>query len=272
VTYLSNFYLDTAKDRLYFRAADSGSRRACQTVLAACLRHMTVCLAPLAPHLAEEAYGATPCRPADAPASIFQAGWPAVPAAWLAPPPAAEADAVWEALLTARAELNKLAEAARSDKAWGANLDARAMLCFGGEGEAVSALRDALTAFADVPGAVDGSDELRYLFLVSSATLAASEAELNEFIADGAGCYAARDLPLPGGCGSVSLALRRAAGAKCERCWGFSALVGASRRHPTLCERCDAVADSLALPPAEALRAAAAERAAASAASAASAV
>ncbi len=38
VVELSNFYLDTAKDRLYIRAAADPARRACQTVLDALLR------------------------------------------------------------------------------------------------------------------------------------------------------------------------------------------------------------------------------------------
>ena len=35
---LSNFYLDTAKDRLYIGDQTSASRRACQTVLASILQ------------------------------------------------------------------------------------------------------------------------------------------------------------------------------------------------------------------------------------------
>jgi len=266
VTHLSNFYLDAAKDRLYIRAPDAASRRACQTTLAACLRHLGACLAPLAPHLAEEAWQAAPqLRGGAQHASVFQAGWPEVPEEWLAPPAAAESAAVWEALLSARGEVNKLCELARGAKAIGAGLEARVALRFYGEGAGAEALRAALPLYLDRPGSVDGSDELRYLLLVSSARIVDSDEDLTAFASD-SGFLSPEPLQLPGGCGLLRAALARADGAKCERCWGFSPLVGRSGRHPTLCERCEHVADALQLPPAAELRAAVAAAAAAAAA------
>lgn len=80
VTELSNFYLDVAKDRLYTRGATDPSRRSCQTVLAAMLHGVLAVLAPLAPHLAEDAWLNLPYK---APAgSVFQAGWAAGDEAW----------------------------------------------------------------------------------------------------------------------------------------------------------------------------------------------
>ncbi len=53
---LSNFYLDVAKDRLYINAPSAADRRACQTVLAALLEGMLPLIAPLLPHMAEDAW------------------------------------------------------------------------------------------------------------------------------------------------------------------------------------------------------------------------
>jgi isoleucyl-tRNA synthetase len=39
---------------------------------------------------------------------------------------------------------------------------------------------------------------------------------------------------LPG----LEVAVQRADGAKCERCWNYSTHVGESTDYPTLCERC----------------------------------
>jgi isoleucyl-tRNA synthetase len=36
----------------------------------------------------------------------------------------------------------------------------------------------------------------------------------------------------------LSVAVRRADGAKCERCWNYSTRVGESADYPTVCERC----------------------------------
>jgi isoleucyl-tRNA synthetase len=36
----------------------------------------------------------------------------------------------------------------------------------------------------------------------------------------------------------VRVEVARADGAKCERCWNYSVLVGSSREYPTVCERC----------------------------------
>ena len=53
---LSNFYLDVAKDRLYINSGAAVDRRACQTVLAALLEGMLPLIAPLLPHMAEDAW------------------------------------------------------------------------------------------------------------------------------------------------------------------------------------------------------------------------
>src|SRR5262249_5128073 len=38
--------------------------------------------------------------------------------------------------------------------------------------------------------------------------------------------------------GELIVVVRRANGAKCERCWNYSTHVGENKRYPTICERC----------------------------------
>ena len=68
------------------------------------------------------------------------------------------------------------------------------------------------------------ADELRYLFIVSAATL--TQASGN-------------------GTASVHVEVKKADGAKCERCWNYSTRVGEDKTYPTVCERCSAVLKEL---------------------------
>lgn len=45
--------------------------------------------------------------------------------------------------------------------------------------------------------------------------------------------------------GELNAEVRKADGAKCERCWNWSTEVGANAAHPTLCPRCAAVIDQI---------------------------
>ncbi len=71
---LSNFYLDVAKDRLYISEPGSADRRACQTVLAALLEGMLPLIAPLLPHMAEDAWQNLPYA-ARVPSGGWVGGW-----------------------------------------------------------------------------------------------------------------------------------------------------------------------------------------------------
>ena len=52
---------------------------------------------------------------------------------------------------------------------------------------------------------------------------------------------AVRSEALPG----LGVAVRRADGKKCERCWNYSTHVGESADYPTVCERCVAALDEI---------------------------
>ncbi|MGC1197900.1 MAG: isoleucine--tRNA ligase [Geitlerinemataceae cyanobacterium] len=119
---LSNFYLDIAKDRLYISAGDAPRRRSCQTVLAIALENLARSIAPVLCHMAEDIWQnipyETPCE------SVFQAGWVQVGDYWKQP----ELATKWETLRFYRAEVNKVMEKARADKAIGSSLDAKILL------------------------------------------------------------------------------------------------------------------------------------------------
>lgn len=220
--FLSNFYLDTAKDRLYIRSSSGKARRSCQTVLHAVLRSLQAAIAPVMPHMAEDCFQATPFKAGSA-ESVFQLGWPQPSPEWASLP--ASERAFWESVLLLRGEVNKVIEAARVDKVVGANLDAKVLLHVS-EGP----FRQRLAEFADRAAEADGVDELRYLFLVSEVELVGSaEAAKGAAYSGGAAVE---------GAGEVTVGVQRAPGAKCDRCWNFSQLVGRDKAHPLLCQRC----------------------------------
>jgi len=66
---------------------------------------------------------------------------------------------------------------------------------------------------------------LRYLFIVSAVTLEPKE---------------------PGnGTGAVAVAVSKADGKKCDRCWNYSVHVSESSRYPNVCERCVAALEEI---------------------------
>jgi isoleucyl-tRNA synthetase len=157
---LSNFYFDTAKDRLYVGGKDSYTRRSCQTVLAAHLLTLVRSIAPVLPHLAEDAWSHLPFvfyRDGGLQAeTVFEAGWPSVDDKWHS---FSERLAFWTTLLQVRGEVNRVIEQARAGKLVGASLDGKVYLY-------VSApdLQQSLTSLS---GSNEGVDALHRIFLTS---------------------------------------------------------------------------------------------------------
>lgn len=224
VTELSNFYLDIAKDRLYIDGLGGPRRRTCQTVLHAVLELLLRGIAPVLPHMAEDAFLAMPYqvdRDGQRLDSVFQMGWFDMEPQW------ASLDdqevSAWDKILLVRAEVNKAMELARADKTIGASLEAKVVL----------SLDDAvlLSRLQKLQDAQNGVDELRYLFITSGAELVPTEA----FDAQALKYKTTATLE---GVGVLKIGVGRADGSKCERCWNYSTLVGTFEDHPTICERC----------------------------------
>ena len=68
--------------------------------------------------------------------------------------------------------------------------------------------------------------ELRYLFIVSAVTVTKGSAN---------------------GSTGVHVEVKKAEGAKCERCWNITPRVGEDKNYPTVCERCSPVLKELEL-------------------------
>jgi len=237
---LSNVYLDIAKDRLYVSAAASFRRRSCQTVLHLVVERLAGLIAPVLCHMAEDIWQNLPYPVAEA--SVFERGWPTVPAQWRSGADGgygAETDAaVRELLLTLRPRVNRLLEACRqqpvaksgsagSDEgqdangAIGSSLEAQVQLELG---EAGGSLAEAIALLEASPH--PEVDNLADWLLVSALHLggeppAAVLAEASDE--------------------TFTLRIARAEGEKCERCWHYETDIGQHAAHPTVCGRCMAV-------------------------------
>jgi isoleucyl-tRNA synthetase len=237
---LSNVYLDIAKDRLYVSAADSFRRRSCQTVLHLVVERLAGLIAPVLCHMAEDIWQNLPYPVAEA--SVFERGWPTVPAEWRSGVDGgygAETDAaVRELLFTLRPRVNRLLEACRrqpaakpgsegsgegqdANEAIGSSLEAQVQLELGEAGGSLAAALALLEAspHPEVDNLVDW-------LLVSALHLGGEPpaAVLAEASDEG-----------------ITLRISRAEGEKCERCWHYETDIGQHAAHPTLCGRCVAV-------------------------------
>jgi isoleucyl-tRNA synthetase len=117
----------------------------------------------------------------------------------------------WTGLLDVRAAVTKALEEARAAKRIASSLEARVEI------KGRPAVLAALKAHEEKSTVFPGN--LANLFIVSAVTLADAEADL-------------------------TVTVDRAAGAKCERCWTYSANVGRLAAHPGVCERCAAVLEA----------------------------
>jgi isoleucyl-tRNA synthetase len=215
---LSAFYLDIAKDRLYTAAPNSLARRSAQTVLCRVADALVRLVAPILCFTAEEVWGHLPkgdqslaSRPADR-ASVHFATFPE--AAELSGDLSAsqlERLGNWDRLIAVRDEVLKALEVARKEKFIGNSLEAKVEISAQGEW---ARLLD------------EYRESLPMVFLVSQVQLLPD------------GLPAATASGTEGLIRGLRIAVRRAEGQKCERCWNYSVRVGESPEFPSVCERC----------------------------------
>jgi isoleucyl-tRNA synthetase len=242
---LSNVYLDIAKDRLYVSAAASFRRRSCQTVLHLVVERLAGLIAPVLCHMAEDIWQNLPYPVAEA--SVFERGWPTVPAEWRASElgaysPATDA-AVRELLLTLRPVVNRLLESCRRPGGAGGKEAGAAPVV------AVDPIGSSLEV--QVRLELSAGEESQPLAEALACLEASSHPEVDN-LADWLlvsalhvhGAAAAPE-PAPTLAEAVEVGLRvriaRAEGQKCERCWHYEPDIGHHTSHPTLCGRCVAV-------------------------------
>ncbi len=196
---LGAFYLDILKDRLYTTAADSRARRSAQTALAEITQALLKLMAPILSFTAEEAWkvlaDSALRNQADAGrVTIFTEVYHTLP-------PDADSDALlqkWARLRTIRAEVQRKLEEVRTA---------------GGIGSSLQAEVDVYAHGADLELLQSLGDDLRFVLIVSRATVHAGEGELRIEIAP-------------------------SAHQKCERCWHWRLDVGSHADHPEICGRC----------------------------------
>jgi isoleucyl-tRNA synthetase len=199
---LGALYLDVLKDRLYTLPAKSLARRSAQTAMFHIAEALVRWIAPVLSFTADEIWRALPGARQG---SVFAQAWHALPAV-------DGGGLDWDALRKARAAVSKVLEDLRVQGAIGQSLAADVTL------HADGALRSALAA----PG-----DELRFWFIVSSATLApAGSLPAGAVVADLEGY------------GPLGIVARASAAPKCERCWHRRPEVGENASHRGLCGRC----------------------------------
>ncbi len=186
---------------------DDVARRSVQTALYRIADALVRLVAPLLCFTAEEVWGYLPGRPPEAP-SVHLARFPEA-RELSGNLSASEMERLqnWDRLIAVRNEVLKVLEAARREKFIGTSLEAKVELS--AEGEWARLLKQY-------------SEMLPMLFIVSQVDLSI----------DG----------LPGGAEGLihglRIAVHRAEGSKCERCWNYSVRVGEDAEFPSLCERC----------------------------------
>lgn len=204
---MSNFYLDVIKDRLYCEEKNGVLRRSAQTAMYEILDALVRMIAPILCFTADEIWQVMPHRDGDDATNIVLNAMPKVNPAWAF---AEEASSKWDKLIALRDDVNKALEEARKNKVIGKPLEAWVTVYADDE---TAALLETVPA-----------DELAALCIVS---------KLRVIRGNGEGMQG-ENLP-------VQIAIERASGDKCERCWMYVDSIGQDSKHPTLCARCAAV-------------------------------
>ena len=202
---MGSFYLDIIKDRQYTAKPDSVARRSCQTALYHIAQALVRWMAPIMSFTADEIWN---YLPGEHDQYVFTGEW--YQGLFGLEAHEKMGNDFWDTLLTVRGEVNKVIEQARADKVLGGSLEA------------------AVTLYADSDLATklnSLTDELRFVLLTSEATVADYAA---------ASADAQQSDVLKG----LKVALRKAEGEKCPRCWHYTTDIGRVAEHAEVCGRC----------------------------------
>ena len=206
---LSAIYIDVSKDTIYIEGPASRARRSAQTAMYEIVKGLTSVIAPILSFTSEEIYEALPGVKEK---SVHLTELPKLDAALTDSQRAA-----WDRILQLREEVTKVIEPARKAKEIGQSLEAD------------------ITIYGDfAPEAVlgDVNVDLAKIFIVSHVNFR----PLSEFTAT--------PFELKG-LGAAGVAMTRARGKKCGRCWNYREEV---LDDGALCARCQAIVDTLAPP------------------------
>ncbi|CAM3843603.1 isoleucine--tRNA ligase [Xenorhabdus thuongxuanensis] len=201
---MGSFYLDIIKDRQYTAKSDGLARRSCQTALFHIAEALVRWMMPILSFTADEIWHELPGKRAQ---YVFTEEW--YDGLFGLADGEDMNDTFWADLLAVRSEVNKVLEQARNDKHIRSSLEAAVTLY------ANEALAEKLNKL---------SDELRFVLLTSQVEVAAYAAAGED----------AQQSEIAG----LKVALRKADGEKCPRCWHYAKNVGQVAEHAELCGRC----------------------------------
>jgi isoleucyl-tRNA synthetase len=203
---LSAFYFDVLKDRLYTSAPGSRGRRSGQNAVWRIGELLVRLLAPVLSFTCDEVWQQLPSlrhRPGSVHLSRFVDSGDLLGSRISPDDPLERED--WVTLRRFRDSVLKRLEEMRNQKVIGSGLEARLVVNASHNIYAVLKRHEA---------------DLRYLLLVSSVALTHAAGNTTE---------------------AVAIAVEKADGRKCDRCWNYSTHVGEDPVYPTVCERCSAV-------------------------------
>ncbi len=204
---LSNRYLDILKDQLYIYAPNSQERLSAQTALNHILRSLMMMLAPVLPFTMEEIYMQVFAK--DDNDSVHLQTWVSPASEWKNDILIQEVDEV----MKVRDVVLKGMEKLRGNGTIGQPLESRVSLHPLNE-----TLKNLLEKY---------QSSLKYWLIASEVRLTDNIAAHSESTDD------------------IEILVEKAEGEKCERCWHYSTGVGSYAKHPTLCERCASIVETL---------------------------
>lgn len=202
---MGSFYLDIIKDRQYTAKSDGLARRSCQTALWYIVEALVRWMAPIMSFTADEIWGYLPGKRSQ---YVFTEEW--FDGLFSLEDNQPMNDSYWAELLKVRGEVNKVIEQARADKRIGGSLEA------------------SVTLFADADLAAKLTslgEELRFVLLTSGAQVAdyaqaTDDAQQSDVVK------------------GLKIALQKAEGEKCPRCWHYTGDIGQNAEHADVCGRC----------------------------------
>ena len=204
---MSSFYLDIVKDRLYCEGTTSIERRSAQTVLTEVLKVLVRIISPVLSFTADEIWERIP-EALKEEESVHLSKWIEANPEYLNE----ELAKKWDKIARLRREVNKKLEAERQTGLIGHSLDARVLL---------NIANDEYSFIKDYT-----ENEVSDLFIVSQVKFA------NDNLAES---------EIEG----INIAVEKASGEKCERCWKYDEEVGHNHNHPDVCPRCASVLEKM---------------------------
>ncbi len=205
VIYMSNFYLDVIKDRLYCEAKNSQKRRAAQTAIYVILDVITRIMAPILAFTSDEIWQFMPHKKGDCLESVLLNDmYEEVKITY-----DEKFQYKWNRIFEIRNLVKKALEEKRKEKIIGSSLESKVVLY----------CKDEIFEFLKTI-----KDLLKTIFIVSDV----------EILKYGDGEFEFEDF-------GVNIDVEKPDGKKCERCWSYSSFVGKDKKHVNLCERCSKV-------------------------------